>query len=98
MTLLRAHQQMLRHTANRRQRKNFILRCTDRKHHGVAAALRVLERENELVVGTQRETIGGLALRSLLGSLLLRALFRLRSLLTLYRGVLGHALLLLVLC
>ena len=42
MILLRAHQQMLRHTANRRQRKDLILRFTDRKHHGVAAALRVL--------------------------------------------------------
>ena len=42
MILLRADQQMLRHTANRRQRKDFILRFTDRKHHGVAAALRVL--------------------------------------------------------
>ena len=42
MILLRTDQQMLRHTANRRQRKDFILRFTDRKHHGVAAALRVL--------------------------------------------------------
>ena len=42
MILLRTDQQMLRHTANRRQRKDFILRFTGRKHHGVAAALCVL--------------------------------------------------------